>query len=85
MEVVFEASALEDLQYWKDTNNEAVLRKIRQLPENILQTPFEGLGKPEALKHELSGAWSRRITAEHRIVYKVDKDCIRVFQLRYHY
>ncbi|MEO6830726.1 MAG: Txe/YoeB family addiction module toxin [Chitinophagaceae bacterium] len=79
MEVIFEASALEDLQYWKDTNNEAVLRKIRQLLENIIQTPFEGIGKPESLKHLFSGAWPRRINSEHGLVYKVEESFIRVF------
>lgn len=85
MEIVLEAAALEDLDHWKNTNNDQVLRKIRQLLENIQQTPFEGIGKPEALKHELAGKWSRRITSEHRLVYKVEEDKIRVYQLRYHY
>lgn len=85
MEIVFEATALEDLDYWKSTNNEAVLRKIRQLLENMMQTPFEGIGKPEALKHELAGKWSRRITAGHRLVYKVEEGRLRVYQLRNHY
>lgn len=85
MEIVFLPQALEDLEYWKKSGNEKVLKKIRQLLENIQQTPFEGLGKPEALKHNLAGKWSRRITDEHRLVYKVEKEEITVYQLRFHY
>jgi toxin YoeB len=62
-----------------------VLKKIRELLENIQQTPFEGIGKPEALKHQLAGKWSRRITDEHRLVYKVEKEKIIVYQVRFHY
>lgn len=85
MEIIFLPQALEDLQYWKKSGNEKVLKKIRELLENIQQTPFEGIGKPEALKHLLSGKWSRRITDEHRLVYKVEKDRIIVYQVRFHY
>lgn len=62
MEIEFTIQAEQDLNYWKRTNNISVLKKIRVLLENILETPFSGIGKPEALKHELSGKWSRRIT-----------------------
>ena len=61
------------------------MEKIERLLKEIQQTPFEGTGKPEALKHKWSGYWSRRITSEHRLVYKIDKDSIFVAQLRYHY
>jgi len=85
MEIIFLPQALEDLQYWKKSGNEKVLKKIRELLENIQQTPFEGIGKPEALKYQLAGKWSRRITDEHRLVYKVEKDRIVVYQVRFHY
>jgi toxin YoeB len=85
MEIIFLPQALEDLQFWKKSGNEKVLKKIRELLENIRQTPFEGIGKPEALKYQLTGKWSRRITDEHRLVYKVEKDRIIVYQVRFHY
>ena len=85
MEIIFLPQALEDLQYWKKAGNERILKKIRELLENIQQTPFEGIGKPEALKHQLAGKWSRRITNEHRLVYKVEKDKIIVYQVMFHY
>ncbi len=61
------------------------MEKIKQLLEEIQQSPFEGTGKPEALKHNWNGYWSRRITSEHRLVYKVENDTILIAQLRYHY
>ncbi|MGY3213990.1 Txe/YoeB family addiction module toxin [Mucilaginibacter sp. HD30] len=85
MEIVFSPLALEQLQYWKKSGNKKVIEKIKFLLEEIQLTPFEGTGKPEALKHNLNGYWSRRITNEHRLVYKVEKDTLFVAQLRYHY
>ena len=85
MEIIFEPAALEDLVFWKSSHNELVLKKIRSLLESIQQTPFAGIGKPEALKHQLAGKWSRRITGEHRLVYKVEAGKIIVYQLRFHY
>jgi toxin YoeB len=85
MEIIFQPQALEDLEFWKKSGNEKVLKKIRELLENIQQTPFEGLGKPEALKHQLTGKWPRRITDEHRLVYKVENNTITVYQVRFHY
>jgi len=85
MEVEFTEKAESQLQYWKQSGNQAVLKKIRQLLESILKTPFEGIGKPEPLKYELSGYWSRRITDEHRIVYAVRNDKIVIVQCRFHY
>lgn len=64
MEVIFLPRADEDLIYWTDTGNKSVLKKIAKLTEAILEHPFEGIGKPEALKHNLKGKWSRRITDE---------------------
>ena len=68
MEIIFEPTALEDLAFWKASGNELTLKKIRALLENIQPTPFAGIGKPEPLKHQLAGKWSRRITGEHRLV-----------------
>jgi toxin YoeB len=62
-----------------------VLKRIRQLLQAIQADPFNGIGKPEALKHNLSGMWSRRINQEHCIVYKVEDDTITVYSLRFHY
>lgn len=80
----FEPRAFEDLAWWIQQDRKIALRIIR-LIENIQQTPFEGLGKPEPLKHELRGLWSRRIDQEHRLVYEVREDKIRVLACRYHY
>ena len=62
-----------------------ILRRVNQLIKEIHRTPFEGIGKPEPLKHNLAGYWSRRITAEQRMVYKVTPDELMIAQLRYHY
>ncbi|MCW3074725.1 MAG: yoeB 2 [Flaviaesturariibacter sp.] len=85
MEIIFQPQALEDLQHWKKSGDEKILKKIRELLENIQETPFEGIGKPEPLKHSLAGKWSRRITGEHRLVYKVEKEVITIYQVRFHY
>ena len=71
MEIVILPDALADLAYWKKTNNQAVLKRIRLLLEAIENDPFNGIGKPEKLKHNLSGTWSRRINQEHRLVYEI--------------
>ena len=83
--IEFSDTALEDYQYWKKTNNKKIIEKIKVLLKNITETPFEGIGKPEALKYDFTGYWSRRITREHRIVYKVEINIIYVIQLRGHY
>ena len=62
-----------------------MMKRINSLIKNIQRSPFEGIGKPESLKHALSGYWSRRINDEHRIIYKVDDESIYIAQLRYHY
>ncbi|MBX3056795.1 MAG: Txe/YoeB family addiction module toxin [Anaerolineae bacterium] len=80
----FEPRAFEDLTWWIEHDRKLAL-KIMRLIDNIQQTPFEGLGKPEPLKHELKGLWSRRIDQEHRLVYEVLEDKIRVLACRYHY
>ncbi|MDA0242025.1 MAG: Txe/YoeB family addiction module toxin [Chloroflexi bacterium] len=80
----FEPRAFEDLAWWIREERKTAVR-IMRLIENIQQTPFDGLGKPEPLKHELSGLWSRRIDTEHRLVYEILEDKIRILACRYHY
>ena len=84
MRVVFSEHAREDYLYWQRTDKK-VPRRINALINEIQRTPFEGVGKPEPLKHALSGYWSRRITDEHRIVYRVSGESLLIAQLRYHY
>lgn len=84
MKLVFSDSAWEDYLYWQKTDKK-ILRRINGLIKEIMRTPFEGIGKPEPLKHALSGYWSRRINDEHRIVYKITEDTVHIAQLRYHY
>jgi len=85
MEIEFTIQAKEDLTYWKRTNNTSVLKKIRMLLENILVTPYSGIGKPEALKYELSGKWMRRISKSDRLIYQIIENKLYVFSLRGHY
>jgi len=83
-QAVFEPEFLEDLEYWVQTDRKMALRLIKMVRE-ILRDPFEGIGKPEPLKYEFSGAWSRRLNQEHRIVYLVNNDRINFLKGRYHY
>jgi len=85
MEIEFTIEAEEDLNYWKKTHNFIILKKIRVLLEEIIKSPFTGKGNPEALKYELSGKWSRRITNSDRLIYKVGENKIYIFSLRGHY
>jgi len=89
MEVIFAPKAIEHLNYWKKSGNKAVQNKIKQLIIAIQENPFIGIGKPEALKYELSGAWSRRINEEHRIVYEIHDDStiiiLEILSLKGHY
>ncbi len=84
MKLVFSEQAWEDYLHWQKTDRKTVQR-INTLVKEITRTPHEGAGKPEPLKHALSGYWSRRINDEHRIVYKVADDSLFIAQLRYHY
>lgn len=84
MRLVFSDKAWEDYIYWQQTDKKN-LKKINQLIKDIKRDPFEGIGKPEPLKHELSGFWSRRITDEHRLVYEVVNSSIAIASCRYHY
>jgi toxin YoeB len=83
-QAVFHPEFRGDLQYWVKTDRATALR-ILALVEEVLRDPFAGLGKPEALKHVLAGCWSRRITQEHRLVYKVSESRVDFLQARYHY
>lgn len=83
-ESVFEPEFRSDLQYWAK-NDRKILLKIFELIEAVMRDPFKGIGKPEPLRHRSSGAWSRRITKEHRLVYRVADDRINFVEARYHY
>ena len=85
MEVILLPQAMEDVEYWKKSGNKQVEQKITNLIKAIVESPFTGIGNPEALKHELVGKWSRRINKEHRIVYEVQGEKIIIHQLRFHY
>lgn len=80
----FSDCAWEDYLYWQKTDKK-MLKKINEILLNIDRHPFEGIGKPEALKHSLSGYWSRRINLEHRCVYRIEANEIQIAQLRHHY
>lgn len=76
--------AWKDYRYWQ-TQDRKTLRRINKLVEATMREPFEGFGKPEALKENLAGFWSRRIDETNRLVYTVDEDCLTVISCRYHY
>ncbi len=80
----FDPSAFEDLAWWIEQDRAQALRIVR-LVRDLQRDPFSGLGSPERLKHELSGCWSRRINQEHRLVYQVLPDKVRILACRYHY
>ena len=82
--VVFSPDAFEHYQYWQE-NDKAVLRKLNQLLRECQRDPFTGTGKPEALRGNLAGRWSRRITQENRLVYRVDADNVYVGSCQFHY
>ena len=84
MELVFLTNAWQDYLYWQ-SNDKKMQKKVNALIKECSRTPFEGIGKPEALKEDLSGWWSRRITQEHRLVYRFDKNRLIIAQCRKHY
>ena len=84
MKLEIDPNALEDLIYWLKKDKKK-LDKIFKLMEVIQKTPFDGLGKPEPLKHKLSKCWSRRIDQEHRLIYKVESKFVVILQCRFHY
>ena len=87
MELVLLEQARKDRDYWKNSGNTKIQNRISALLKDILQHPFTGIGKPEPLKHNLKGLWSRRINEEHRLVYQVSDGMIYVYVLsmRFHY
>ena len=84
MTVIFDDDAWEDYLYWQRTDPK-ILKRINALIKEIQRNPYEGVGKPEPLKYNFAGYWSRRITDEHRLVYQVNEDAVLIAQLRYHY
>ena len=84
MKFVFVEESWADCLYWQKTNKKN-LKKINELLKDISRTPFTGLGKPEALKHKYQGYWSRRIDKEHRLIYRVTEEEVRIAKCRFHY
>ena len=82
--LVFSDEAWEDYLHWQETDR-SMIRRINQLIKDIRRSPYEGIGKPEPLKHQLAGWWSRRIDAEHRFVYRVTENAVEIAALRHHY
>jgi toxin YoeB len=84
MRLVFTPHGWEDYTHWQAADR-ATLKRVNRLIDEIVRDPFEGIGKPEQLRHALAGAWSRRISEEHRLVYLIDDDDVVILQARYHY
>ena len=84
MKLIFLSTGWEDYLYWQVTEKKT-LKKINALIKEIQRSPFQGNGKPEPLKHDLAGWWSRRIDLEHRLVYRVENDSLFILQCKYHY
>ena len=84
MNLVFSPQAWEDYQHWAQTDRKLV-RRINELIKDTVRNPYAGIGKPEPLRHALSGFWSRRISEEHRMVYRVAGNNLEIAQLRFHY
>jgi toxin YoeB len=84
MKIIFSKNSWEDYVSWQ-SENKKMLRKINELIKDIQRTPFEGKGKPEPLKYDLAGFWSRRIDREHRLVYQVNKKEILIYSCKFHY
>lgn len=84
MLITFTQNAWEDYTYWQSVDKK-LLKKINELLKDIKRNPFEGIGKPEALKYDLAGYWSRRVDHEHRLVYQVKDDSILIYACRFHY
>ncbi len=84
MNLVFHPNGWDDYLYWQQ-HDKKMLKRINQLIKAIEREPFEGIGKPEALKFDLSGCWSRRIDQEHRLIYTIRGDALHILNCRYHY
>lgn len=85
MQVELHEQAITDFEFWKKSGNIAIQKKIEQLIQAIIVNPFTGIGKPEQLKYELAGQWSRRINQEHRIIYEVIDGTLHIHSLKGHY
>jgi len=89
VEIIYSEKAQKDILFWKKSGNKSIMKKITNLIEDILLHPYEGLGKPEQLKYELSGRWSRRIDKEHRIIYRITEEnnieILNILSLKGHY
>jgi len=85
MEIVLSPQALEHIEYWKKQNNTTVQERIKALKNSIIVSPYQGIGKPEPLKHELAGKWSRRINRKNRLIYAVENDTLYIYSLKDHY
>ena len=84
MKLIFSENAWDDYLYWQKIDQK-IMKRINTLIREIQRSPFDGIGKPEPLKHDFSGYWSRRIDDEHRIIYKIERNSLLIVQLRYHY
>ena len=84
MDLLFTERAWRDYLFWQ-RNDKRVLKRINELIRETLRSPFQGIGKPERLRYQLQGCWSRRINDEHRLVYEVHEDQLRIIACRYHY
>lgn len=85
MEIAYTQKALADLELWRKSGNKLIQKKISEIIESIQQNPFKGIGKPEALKYDLTGKWSRRISVKHRTIYQVQEEKIFIHSLYGHY
>ncbi len=85
MEIIYLPKADEDLEFWIKTGNKPILKKISELTRAIIENPFKGIGKPEGLRFDFSGKWSRRINNKHRYVYQIENNTLYVYSLRGHY
>ena len=85
MQIIFSPKAKEHLDFWVKSGNKPVLNKIVEITKAIMTDPYEGIGKPEPLKYELTGYWSRRITKEHRLVYIITDNILTINSLKSHY
>jgi toxin YoeB len=85
MEIIYQPKALDDLKYWKKSGQKQIQVRILAILQSIQKTPYEGIGKPEPLKHNWTGMWSRRINNVHRIIYEIKNNEIHVYSLKDHY
>ena len=85
MDIIYQKRALQDLAYWRASGNRQIQKKISELLNDIVLHPFTGIGKPEPLKHQLRGCWSRHISDEHRLIYEIYREDVHILSLRGHY